>query len=290
VRIVATASLAVFLLILTACGGGTNSPIATSGPLNGNWQLDLLQEEPRPATPLSVSGFVQQSRTDALTGSVALPTDPDYDNCGGVGPLDGTISGQNVSFTVNQAGTILDFTGTISPDNTSMSGDYQAPGGGCFTTPTTGTWNAFLIPPISGSFTGTLANSAYMSLLTGVTPPAPVSIAGTLTQSANVGSSSASVTGTITAVGYPCFSSASVVGTVSGQNVLLAVYGYTGEQIGSLGIVGDPTIAQGTSSGVSLTGSLILGGVTPSGKFGPCPAIGNDQVSDTATAQLQITP
>ena len=50
------------LLILTACGGGNSPSTAASGALTGNWQLNLVQEYPRPTTFLSVSGFVVEAR------------------------------------------------------------------------------------------------------------------------------------------------------------------------------------------------------------------------------------
>ncbi len=284
----ATAFLTLVLMTLAACGGSSHPSSSTSGALTGNWQLNLLQENPSTGTPLFVSGFLTQSN-DALTGSVQGPTilsaNKQMVNCGGAAQITGTISGQSVTFTENLGGTAYNFTGTISSDNQSMSGDYQALGGACFTTPTVGTWNAFLIPPVDGNFTGTLSGSAYMALLTGVSPAAPIAVSGSLTQSANAGASTASLTGTITAVGYPCFTTASMTGTISGQSVYLDVYDYNGALIGSLGqpsgSAGTPgfpaTVVVGSTSGISLVNSsstgLFLGIFNGTSTVGPCPPL-----------------
>lgn len=290
-RILASA-LFVPLLLLTACGRGNPSTILSgtnNGPLSGNWQLNLLQQYPTAsAGALFASGFLVQS-DNALTGSVQGP-DANSNACSGVGVVAGTVSGQNVTFTENLGGTVYTFTGAIATDNQSMSGDYQALGGACFSFPTSGTWNALLIPPVNGNFTGTFSNSEYMIAFTGLSTPPPVAVSGSLSQSAmSQGVSSASITGTITAVGYPCFSTATLVGTVSGQNVLLAIYSYNGEQIGTLG----PLVVSSGSSGPTLTGgagSLTLGVTTKFVSSGPCPAIGSPPlVQDAAQAQLQIT-
>lgn len=281
-KIIVATLLVVVLVIAVACGG-TNSAPAANGPLTGNWQFNLSQQYPLPPTAVSISGFLQSVST-SLTGSVAVPTGPSG-NCGGVAPLTGSVNGQNVSFSVSQNGTVLTFTGTVDFSFGTMSGSYSGPAGTCFNKPTTGTWSAFLVPAISGSFTGTLSNSVYMGDL-GDTTPIPVS--GTLTQSSAQGSN-ASVTGTITATGYPCMSTATLVGTVSGQNLILAVYSYTGEQIGYLGggNTGAPvTIASG-SSGTSLSGPFALGGTSTAGSYGPCPPI--PIKFDTATAQLTLS-
>ncbi len=306
-RIVAAASLAHLLLILAACGSSSKSSTSDPqsgviGPLTGNWQLTLLQQEPLPSTQLSVSGFLQQS-SNSLTGSVQGPNingnNGSVVNCAGVSSLSGTISGQTVIFSVNPGGTTFNFTGNISPDFQSMSGDYQAPGGACLTEPMSGTWNAFLIPPLNGTFTGTITNSSYMAVLTGITPAAPIAVSGTINQGDSAGASNATLTGTISAVGYPCFTTASLTGTISGQNVYLDIFGYNGVQIGTLGqpgvgtTQGSPAIVEVNSTGVSLvdasTSGLFLGVFTGTGTVGPCPSLFNgssNQTSDSAAIDL----
>jgi hypothetical protein len=278
VRTFATALLLAALLTLIACGGTSSTSSAASGPLAGNWQMVLL---PYPQTngSLSVSGFLAETN-NTLTGSVQVPPLGQNDRCGGVASLTGTVSGQNVTFSVDEFGTTVNFTGTISSDNVSMSGDFQGMGGACQTTPTTGTWNAFLIPSLTGNFTGTI-NSTYMELLQGLQNPVPVAVSGSLSQGTNAGTSNATLTGTITAVGYPCFTTASLTGTISGQNVYLQIYDYNGEQIGRIGTPSSSENGSGAapatvvvdSTGFSLLDTdpdgLFLGINTP----GPCPPI-----------------
>jgi hypothetical protein len=137
---------------------------------------------------------------------------------------------------------------------------------------------------LNGNFTGTIANSTYMTLVTGASPAAPIVVSGTISQSDNAGASDATLTGTINAVGYPCFSSASLSGTISGQNVYLNIFGYNGVQIGTLGqssgsagIPGSPATVVVSPSGTSLVDTnpvgLFLGTNTGTGTVGPCPGL-----------------
>jgi hypothetical protein len=286
VRILVTILLGLLLSIAVGCGSSSPAPTPYVA-LQGNWQFNLAQADPLPATTLSVSGFLQ-SQGATLTGSVSVPSDPSG-NCGGVVSLTGTQNSQNVNFSIDQNGTVLSFTGTIGSDVNSMSGTYAGPAGTCFNKPTSGTWTAVSIPPVNGAFTGNLANSQYMTVLTGLNPPKPIPVSGTLTQSASADGSNASVTGTITATGYPCFNTATLVGTVSGQNLVLAVYSYAGEQIGSLGTGAAPLTVSSSTTGISLSGLLTLGGIAGSGQFGPCPAIENGLVEDFADACFVIS-
>jgi hypothetical protein len=295
VRVLGTASLALLFLILAACGGGAHPTSSTSNALSGNWQLVLFQEYPGPKTTLSISGFLAQA-DDAITGSVQAPSEGTKNLCGGVSPLSGTINGQNVAFSVNEAGTVFSFTGAISSDNQSMSGDYQAQGGACFIQSTTGTWNAFLVPPLNGNFTGTIDSSYVGFLQTGVASSTgvPIPVSGSIAQSSNGGASNATLTGTINAVGYPCFATASLTGTISGQNVYMDVFDYNGEQIGTLGvpqaspgIAGTPATVMTTASGMSLVGDGQAGLALGNGAVDPCPPLaGESNPGDVANVAL----
>ncbi len=282
-RVFASLWLMFLLLILAGCGGTSSTP-SSNGPLSGNWQINMVAAEPSGTTTLSAAGFIMESN-DALGGSVQGPTTVSASgatSCGGVGPVSGTINGQNVSFSLNPGGTVFNFTGAISSDNSSMSGVFQAIPGACTAAGTTGTWNAVLIPPLNGNFTGTIT-STYMEFLQGTSAPVPVTVSGSFTQSSNADGSNASLTGTINAVGYPCFTTALLTGTISGQNVYMDVFDYNGEQIGTLGV--PPSSANGSgaapatvvvnSTGVSLTGSGTGGLSLGNGSFNPCPALIN---------------
>jgi len=288
VKILATASLTLIILALTACGGSNpSSSTVAGGALTGNWQFSLSQLYPAPAKSLFVSGFLTQSN-DVLAGSVVGPTIVNSSgivNCGGTAEISGTISSQSVTFIEDLGGTAYNFTGTISSDSHSMSGQFSAPGGACFTTATSGTWSAVLVPPLNGNFTGTISGSNYMALLTGANPVAPIAVSGSITQSTNAGASVATLTGTITAVGYPCLTTGSLTGTISGQNVYLNVYDYSGALVGDLGqpsgsagTPGSPaTVVVDSTSGISLVDSnstgLFLGVYNGTSVVGPCPPL-----------------
>jgi hypothetical protein len=264
--------LACTILGLAACGSGNSSSSSNNGPLSGNWQITASQE--RPPAQFSVSGFLLQSNS-SVTGTVARPGQ----GCAGPVPLTGTVSGQNVTLSVN-SGT-MSLTGSISSDGKSMSGVYETLQGDCTRQATTGTWTALQVPPITGKFTGTLSNSAYMQVVTGVIPPAPIAVSGSLSQSDNIGSANATLTGTITAVEYPCFNTASLTGTISGTSVIFSVFSFDGTQIGSIGIPGNPaflsvgptrTILNGIGSDRSGQG-LTLGTFVAGQESGPCPKL-----------------
>lgn len=296
-RILTTALLSALCALSIGCGGSGKIQ-QSSGALSGNWQLNLVQNYPLPQTNLSVSGFMTQSQ-GSLGGTFQVPALAvgRVIDCGGTAPMAGSVSGTGVTFSVNPGGTTLSFTGTVSSDNTTMMGTYQALAGPCFKTDTTGTWTASLIPALNGNFTGTLSNSGYMAALTGSNPPTPITVTGSLSQSSNAGTSNASITGTITAVGYPCFTNAYLSGTITGQNVYLGVFSYNGVQIGTLGVpglpgvAGTPAIAASGSQGLTLTGTgqagLSLGNTGSS----PCPALqlnGASVTSDTTDVAFTL--
>jgi hypothetical protein len=208
------------------------------------------------------------------------------------------MSGQNATLAINNGGTQLNLTGTISTDGTTLSGSYSGPGGGCYTTPTSGTWTASLIPPLNGNFTGTITDSSYMAALTGQNPPPTIGVTGSFTQTGGPGSSNATITGTIQAAGYPCFRTAHVSGTISGQNVYLQVFGYNDEQIGTIGVPpSTPATVTSAQSTVSLVGSnqgngLSLGETLGGKPTGPCPPLQTSNgalPTDSAAIDFQLS-
>jgi hypothetical protein len=222
------------LLLTVGCGGGSSATLSP-GPLSGNWQFTLPQANAN-LLPRTQSGFLVQQK-DALAGSMVVKAS----GCSGVGSVAGSVSGSNVALvTTPPTGLSVNLTGTIGPDNASMSGNYTILINGCNGLgPTTGTFTASLVMPLKGSFQGTFTSSN-----TGVVTP----ISGQVTQQTNpVGlASSAPVTGTLSAVNY-CVSTASVSGFISGTDVALNLLAADGTQIGEV---------TGTASldGTSVTG------------------------------------
>ena len=301
VRTLVSASLAYFLtLVLAGCGGSSSSdPQAVAN----NWQFTLVQQQPRPPVTLFASGFLTQAK-GTLSGSVVLPPSSQTGRCAGTGLLTGTVNAQNLALEINEGGTSISLTGSLSPDGTTMTGTYAGSGGGCFNAPTTGTWSAVQIPALTGSFTGSLTDSVYMSTLTGVNPPAPIMVSGSLTQGPNDGTASSStLTGTISAQGYPCFRTVTVTGTITGQNVFLSVYNFNANLVGTIGLPTSPgapsaaAVVTSDATGLHLIGSqpgtsgLALGANSGGVTFGPCPPIllnGSPLPNDAAAIELDF--
>ena len=293
--------LALALGALLGCGGSSSSN-STNNPAT-NWQFTMVQEQPRPTATFTITGFIKQDSKGALTGSLLVPPSPQKGTCAGSASATGTLSSGTLLLDVNSGGNIITLNGNTSSDGQTIQGSYSGPGGGCYNSPTNGTFTASQVPSITGSFTGQLTSSAYMAILTGVNPANPISVSGTLTQGANDGSVNvATVTGIINAQNYPCFATATVTGTVTGPNVYLFVFGFDGTQIGTIGLPGSPSsagtpaVVTVTSGAVSLVGSapgtsgLALGRGTGQ-PFGPCPPLqtGSGAVPyDTAAITLNL--
>jgi hypothetical protein len=227
--------LACLALTLVACGGGSSSSTATTSSLSGNWVITLnRQANPE---PLTYTGFLLQSG-DSVTGSLVLG-----DGCAGVGPVRGTVDGQNLQLDVNEFGQNLTLTGTLPTSGGSgafVGGPFSTLIGGC-TGASTGTWSGTRIPPLTGPFHGTLTSDFTNGT---------VSVAGNLTQGPNVGASNADFSGTLTTTGVPPFcsyvTSASITGNISGTTANVLFFGPNGSQLNLIPIVA--TIAPDASS------------------------------------------
>jgi hypothetical protein len=226
VRLNATAFLLCILLMTTACGGG-GGVVPTTGPLSGNWEITLNRHSN--PVPLLYSGFLMQSG-DSITGSVILG-----DGCSGVGPVTGTVNGQDLSLTIGEFGQDLSLTGKVptgaAPGSALITGEFSTLGGGCTSFPSTGVWSAVQVALLAGSFHGSLASSATPSNGT-------LNVTGTISQSANVGASNASLSGGMTAAGStrfcPYLTTATITGLISGTSVLLTLYGPDGSVAGQI--------------------------------------------------------
>jgi len=189
--------------------------------------------------PQTFSGFLLQSGT-TLNGSVILG-----DGCSGVGPVTGTLDGQNLSMTINEFGQDLSLAGSVPSGNGILSGAFSTLPGGCTGFPNTGTWVAQLIPTIGGTFHGTLVSTSNGT----------VNITGDLEQGENTGTSSAPLTGSVLANDPQPFcnylTTATISGTISGKNVHLKLFGPTGVQITQID-------AFTTAAATSLTGSYVF--------------------------------
>lgn len=229
--------LALLVFVNTVgCGGGNKAATAAPGILSGNWQITLMRHANN--TPQVFTGFLQQNG-NSVTGSLVLG-----DGCSGVGPVTGTLNNQNLQLEISEFGQDLSLTGVLPPGSPApgkfISGEYSSLSGGCADFPTTGTWSAFQVSPINGSFHGTFTSSSQAT---------PLQVTGVLNQGPNTGSSNTPITGSITAQvnGTPFCSyltTATITGYISGTAVTLNLYGTNGSLITEI----PATISQDASS------------------------------------------
>jgi hypothetical protein len=242
VKVLIAALMLWVMLIAAGCGAGNSSSTTNQGALSGNWQITLNRNAT--TVPQNFSGFLLQSGK-AVSGSVILGG-----NCHGVGPVTGTTSGPNVSLTINEFGQDLSLSGTSA--NGSMSGQFSTLAGGCTAFPNTGAWTAVQIPPLKGSFHGTLASGANGTL----------NVTGSLQQGPNVGASNASVSGSIIGTGNVFCNyipaTATITGVISGTQLNLNLYDSTGALIGQIPSTLQPAVL--SPDATSLNGSYIFGG------------------------------
>lgn len=220
VRVWTTALFFCLSLALAACGSGKSTPAVAAGDsLSGNWLITLSRHaDPQ---PLIYSGFLLQAG-NSVTGSLKLGG-----GCSGVGPVTGTLDGQNLQLDVNEFGQNLTLTGIFPPSGSDalVGGPFSTIGGGCTGT-STGTWAGLRVPPMTGPFHGTLASDSGNGT---------VNVSGTFTQGPNIGATNADVTGQIDTTGPPPFCSylttATMTGTITGTSVSLFFFGPDGSAL-----------------------------------------------------------
>ena len=224
-----------FCLFMIGCGGGSGSsdPPSAAWPISGNWQMEMQKSSTATRTQ---SGFLLE-KNNAVSGSLIFAGT----TCAGMGNVSGTVSGSDVSLSVEPTGLSIDLTGTLGPDKASMSGNYAMLAAGCGK-PETGTWTAALIKPLNGSFQG-----SFVSTRSGTTFPASAQIG----QGANVGTASAPLTGTLSITGSSCFTTANISGLISGTSVVLNFGESAGTQVGQV-------TGTSTPDGTSLSGTYSI--------------------------------
>ena len=245
------AVLGLFALVmatLEGCGNGHPPfPFANAGTLSGNWQITLT---PHCCTNTELfSGFMIQSGS-SLNGSLILGF-----GCPGVGPVSGSVNGHNLTLTINEFGQNISLTGTAYTNGT-LAGSYSTLAGACDVQPSTGSFTAFQVKTISGSFHGTFSGQTN----------GPQTVTGTLNQGTNVGGSTATLTGSLNATSSgPCpyLTNASLRGVISGTSISLNIYGPAGTLIGQI----PSTVAPAT---VAADASALSGGYVFSSQSSNC--------------------
>jgi hypothetical protein len=249
-------SLCILLLaatiLLSSCSSNHSSTAQQSATFTGNWQFSIVNTPDLTASSGLQGGFLLQS-SSSVTGTVVFANtllNSSQGPCNsGAAPITGTVSGQNTITLTAIAGTqTYTLTGSLSADGSTMTGTYTATAGtytaivngvpqvepcGNGTQTGTQTWSATLIPPLSGSITGTFHSS---NLSTSGLANQDFPVTGSLLQGQNIGGSSATVTGTLNFSGYPCASTVSVNGQISGNTVVLQLIAPNGANVGQIGV------------------------------------------------------
>jgi hypothetical protein len=274
--------LLVLLLAEMGCGGSASSD-PPSTPLSGNWQFNIYQN--KSTTSQSESGFLQQNK-NSVSGNLAVQATSTH-NCSGVAPLSGTVSGSNVTLSINQFGSVLSLLGSYSTlgstssNLSSMTGTYTASSNVCGNPPT-GSWTAVQVAPLTGTFSGTLTSTSTNSPLSGNS----YQVSGELTQGPNTGTSDAELVGFMAVTNYPCLSTAQVRGLISGQNVTLSFFGPDGSLAAQL-----PQVTGNFATTASVAGKteLCAGNNSVCGAAQDNPSSGY-VISDPASCQGVIFP
>lgn len=242
------AILMISLLVLASVSCGDNKPPAPT-TFTGNWEITLNRHE-NPA-PLIYSGFLLQAG-NSVSGSVVLG-----DGCQGVGSVSGTITGQAFQLSINEFGQVINLSGNLPSGNGPVNGQFSTLPGACTEFPSTGSWTAAQIKPMTSTFHGTFVSTNSAA----ITPS--LDVTGIITQGPNTGASSATLSGTLTAASYvaPCayLTNATITGTISGTTIVWNLFAPNGTAMGRVplpgGLPGGPPDATISIDGSSLTGS-----------------------------------
>jgi hypothetical protein len=243
-------------VVLSSCGSSGGSTSSQNDlTLAGNWQFTMAAPPDGSFLGGLQGGFLQQSSGSVMgTAGYAVALSQLLIPCSsGSATINGTISGANVTLTAMAGTQTFTFTGTLSLDRTpilgsttfigeTMSGNYSSTAGTatdgapCGTAQSGLQWSAILVPPITGTFEGTMQSIGGAAGLSNQDFP----VSGSLTQGA-ISGASATVTGTLNFVtsDYPCFNTgsdaASLSGQISGNSVNLQMVGTDGSILGEIG-------------------------------------------------------
>jgi len=262
VRSLSILLLAVIIMTLSACGGGSRGDSQQSGTLSGNWQFSMTNpDSTAPAGTLYglQGGFLIQ-KNGMVTGqavySISGRTGPngDWAVCdSGSATIAGTVSGQTVSLAAVAGTQTFALVGMLSSDGTITTPTFTTPGGTVAVsgnpvtcgapTPQGGlSWSAVSVPPLTGSITGNFHSTSIIGD-SGLANQ-DFQVTGVFAQGENVGASNATVTGSLSFINpttllstYPCIPLGTVFvnGQISGNSVILQLIGADGSNDGQIG-------------------------------------------------------
>jgi hypothetical protein len=250
------------LLVLTACGGKSSNQASASGSLVGNWQFTMAVPSDNSFQGGVQGGFLLQNNgnvTGGVTYSISFPPQqtggPSTLCNSGSAPVTGTINGQGVTLIAVAGPQTFTLTGSLSTDNSTMTGTYSSTDGkGCGTAQTGLQWSAVSVPPLTGTVQGN-----FHSSIDPVLRDQDFQVTGMLSQGPNIGASNATVTGTLSFQGYPCLSTASVNGQISGSSIILQIIALSGLNVGQIGAPAGSSNPSAVSLVSSSAGAVLLG-------------------------------
>src|ERR1700678_2057699 len=228
-------------MLLSACSGKSSSGTPQPGAqLQGNWQFTMApQTDGNPNDPTFsgglLGGFLLESN-GSITGqtvySVTSSTAASSTGAcnGGSAPVSVVLNGQNVTVTEVAGAQTFTLTGTLSSSGSSMMGTYNTTAGATSSGSVCGyavsglPWSAVMVPPLSGSISGSFHSGGIADNSGLLNQDFPVT--GSIIQGDNIGGSNATVTGTLSFIDpstglsdYPCIplGTVSVNGQISGN-------------------------------------------------------------------------
>ena len=141
-------------------GGGGGSPASVSG----KWSF-LLSSNHGSSNDVDLeANFSQSAGAISAAQSVILSSSPcDF----GTDFIQGTVKGSNINFTLafGTGHPTASFSGSVSNNGLSMSGNYKIPSGDC-TSADSGTWQATNFGSSSGSYSGQLTSNVNSRVIT----------------------------------------------------------------------------------------------------------------------------
>jgi len=168
-RVVLAVAVIAAIASLSACipspgdifgGGGGGSPASVSG----KWSF-LLSSNHGSSNDVDLeANFSQSTGAISAAQSVILSSSPcDF----GTDFIQGTVKGSNINFTLafGTGHPTASFSGSVSNNGLSMSGNYKIPSGDC-TSADSGTWQATNFGSSSGSYSGQLTSKLTSRVIT----------------------------------------------------------------------------------------------------------------------------
>jgi hypothetical protein len=168
-RVVLAGAVIAAIASLSACfpspgdifgGGGGGSPASVSG----KWSFLLSSSHGSSNNMDLEANFSQSAGAISAAQSVILSSSPcDF----GTDFIQGTVKGSNINFTLafGTGHPTASFSGSVSNNGLSMSGNYKIPSGDC-TSADSGTWQATNFGSSSGSYSGQLTSNVNSRVIT----------------------------------------------------------------------------------------------------------------------------